>query len=350
MHRRAQALLIGVAVVMGLLAVVTSLIIDKRLVDPDGFLGPSWVRLPGMLVGAFLIDIVPRVIWAAGTNRAQMREVARERVRTHWNRERITLVVVGLVSFYVTYVSYRNLKSFLPFVLGDDKFDRALHQLDRWLFSGNEPAIILHNLLGAGFTAHTLSFIYLWFLPLVPLMLIGWLTWSERVSFGYWFVSAQVLAWTLGTLSYYLLPTQGPGFFYPWLYEDLADTGTTTLMDSLSFGRKVVFRRGIEDVQSVAGFASLHTAITLLFALMAQYTIQKRWVHWLVWINFGLTIIATLYFGWHYIADDIGGIVIALVSFRVGAWAAEIDFSWRPRQGSLDVEQPSEQSPDHGVT
>ena len=161
-------------------------------------------------------------------------------------------------------------------------------------------------------------------------MLIGWLTWSRRIAYGYWFVCAQVLAWTLGTLSYYLLPTQGPGFFYVWLYEDLADTGTTSLMDSLSYGRKTVFYRGIDDVQSVAGFASLHTAITLLFALMATYTIRQMWVHWLVWINFALTILATLYFGWHYIADDIGGVVIALIAFRVGAWAADIeDFSWR---------------------
>lgn len=323
---------------MGLLAVVTSLLVDKRLVDPDGFLGPSWVRLPGMLLAAFLIDLVPRTLWAAGTNRSQVMAIARERVRTHWDRERVTLVVVGLVSFYVTYVSYRNLKSFLPFVLGEGKYDRVLHRLDQWLFFGNEPAIILHNVLGSSFTAHTLSFIYLWFLPLVPLMLIGWLTWSQRVDFGYWFVCAQVLAWTLGTLSYYLLPTQGPGFFYPWLYEDLADTGTTTLMESLFRGRVWVLNRDIDEVQSVAGFASLHTAITLLFALMAQYTIQKRWVHWVVWINFALTIVATLYFGWHYIADDIGGIVIALVAFRVGAWAAEIDFSWRRKPSEVASE------------
>ncbi len=341
MHRRAQALLIGVAIAMGVLAVITSLMIDKRLVDPDGFLGPSWVRLPGMLVGAFLIDLVPRTLWAAGTNRPQMMAIARERIRTHWSRERVTLVVVGLVSFYVTYVSYRNLKSFLPFVLGKDKYDRVLHQLDQWLLFGNEPAIVLHNLFGEGVTAHTLSFIYLWFLPLVPLMLIGWLTWSQRIDFGYWFVSAQVLAWTLGTASYYLLPTQGPGFFYPWLYENLSDTGTTSLMDSLSFGRTYVMRRGLDDVQSVAGFASLHVAITLLFALMAQYTIRQKWVHWLVWINFGLTILATLYFGWHYIADDIGGIIIALISFRVAAWAAEIDFSWRRRPAELASEPAS---------
>ena len=71
-------------------------------------------------------------------------------------------------------------------------------------------------------------------------------------------------------------------------------------------------------MQSVAGFASLHCAVTLLVALMVQHTIRNRVVHWIFWANFGVTIVATLYFGWHYVADDVAGILIALLSFYVG--------------------------------
>ena len=324
MYRRAYVLLVGCAVVMGLWAVVTALALDKRLADPEGFLGPAAVRLPLLLTGAFLGDVVPRTLWVSRGNPKRWRSVARERVRTHWTRERVTLVVMGIACFYITYVSYRNLKSFLPFVR-EKKYDYELHLIDLALFFGNEPGVVMHDLLGTGFSAHVLSYIYLWFLPLVPLAVTAWLVWSRNISYGYWFVTSQCIAWSLGTLSYYLLPTLGPGFFAAWLYRDVVNAGTPTsdLMDTLSTARQRVTLQGVEGaVQSTAGFASLHVAITLLVALMVQYTVRSRVVHWVFWANFAVTIVATIYFGWHYIADDVAGILIALVAFYLGGRAS----------------------------
>ena len=69
-----------------------------------------------------------------------------------------------------------------------------------------------------------LSTVYLWFLPLVPLALAAWLIWSRNLGFGYWFAVSQCVAWTLGTISYYALPTLGPGIEYPFLYPDARRT------------------------------------------------------------------------------------------------------------------------------
>ena len=94
-------------------------------------------------------------------------------------------------------------------------------------------------------------------------------------------------------------------------------------MDSLVRTRHVVIDGGIQDaVQSVAGFASLHCAVTLLVALMVQYTLKNRVLHYIFWANFGITIVATLYFGWHYVADDVAGILVALIAFYVGGIAS----------------------------
>lgn len=320
MYRRAYVVLIATALVMGAWAVTESLILGRPLIDPEGsFLGPSWARLPLLLLGALLLDLLPRTLWLSRGRVSLWPELVKDRLRRHWNRERITLVALGIVCFYVTYVCYRNLKSFLPLMI-DRTYDRELHLVDKVLFFGHEPATVLHAVLGTHVTAWVLSYIYLWFIPMVPIGVTAWLVWSRNLSYGYWFVTAQCLAWSLGTVSYYLLPTLGPGLEYYWLYTDLAQTPTTDLMNTLVYDRQNVIH-GVGEAQTVAGFASLHTGITLLLALCVQYTLRQRWAKIVCWVNFALTVVATLYFGWHYVADDVCGVLIALVAFYVGGRA-----------------------------
>src|ERR1700750_1912944 len=184
--------MISIAVVMGVMALGVGIAFDKPLVDPDGFLGPGWLRLPLLLSLAFLIDLVPRTLWASRLRPSRMRAEWRTRVREHWTRPRMALVVSGLLCFYVTYVSYRNLKSQLPFIEGiHHKFDRELFIIDKAIFLWHEPAIVLHDVLGDGISAEVLSSVYLWFLPLVPLALAVWLVWSRNIGFGYWFATSQ---------------------------------------------------------------------------------------------------------------------------------------------------------------
>jgi membrane-associated phospholipid phosphatase len=286
---------------MGLLAVVASQRLGLPIRDPDGFLGPAWIRLPLLVLGAFLADVVPRSAWRSRGNLSRFREEARTIVREHWTHERIVLVVIGLVSFYVTYVSYRNLKNFLPFIREGTQ-DPLLKAIDEAIFFGGDPAI---------------------FLPFVPLSVTAWLVWSRNISFGYWYVTAQCLAWSLGTASYYAIPSLGPAFYYVWLYSGLENTGVTQLQDALFYGRsEVLFNPfNTDGVQSVAGFASLHMAITLLAALVAHYTVRHAWIRWGLWVYVVITAVSTIYFGWHYIADDVAGAFIAVVSVYLGGLA-----------------------------
>jgi hypothetical protein len=304
-------------------AIIEAIVLDRKLVDPEGsFLGPSYIRLPILLLGALLLDLLPLTIYNSWRQPRAIPQIVRNRLRTHWTKERMILVASGITSFYVVYVTYRNIKSFLPFVI-KTKYDRELHLLDHALLFGHDPATILHTVLGTGFAAHVLSYVYLWFLPMVPLVVTAWLVWVRNLSYGYWFVTSQCLAWVLGTISYYALPTLGPGFEYVALYKELPQTPSGRLMDSLAFTRYDVVSGSLSNaVQSVAGFASLHCGITMLVALMVQYTVNIRWLRIAVWVNFGITAIATLYFGWHYIADDVAGVLIALVSFYVGGIAS----------------------------
>ena len=324
MKRPAYGLLVGVAVLMGVVALVVSHAVGVRLRDPDGFLGPAWVRLPAMVLGAFLLDVVPRTLWRSRSSWRNLRREATTLVREHWTRERIMLVVIGLTSFYVTYVSYRNLKNYLPRMFSDMQ-DPMLHRFDRWLMFGHEPATLLHAVFGDTWAAHVFAFIYLLYLPLAPISLVVWLVWSRNVSYGYWYATANCLTWTFGTISYYAIPTMGPAFWYPWLYRGLDVTGVTDLQDSLWNSRQDVrfpLNPFSDSIQSVAGFASLHVGLTLTIALVAHYTVRHRVLRITAWVYCFLTLVSTMYFGWHYIADDLGGVVIALLSVYLGGIAS----------------------------
>jgi membrane-associated phospholipid phosphatase len=326
---------------MGVLAVVASVWLGEGLKDPDGSMGPSWFRMPMMLLGAFVIDIVPRAVWRARHRLSGFTSQAKAVFAEHWTRERITLVVVGLVSFYVTYVGYRNLKNFLPRV-NPTTHDLLLHRVDRFLMLGHDPAIVLHNLLGETYAAHVLAVVYLLFLPVSPLSLVAYLVWSRNIGYGYWYATAQCLAWAIGTASYYALPTLGPNFAFPFVYRDLDQTGVTSMLNSLWNSRQEVVHTpdATNAIQSVAGFASLHIGIVLTLALVVQYTVRHAWLRRLMWVYFALTAVSTIYFGWHYIADDIAGAVIAFVSVWAGAWATGQRFG--PGTGVRQSDTPAD--------
>ena len=258
-----------------------------------------------------------------------MPEVFRTRVRTHWTRPRMELVVIGLLSFYVTYVSYRNLKSQLPFVEGKGhKFDTELNIIDKALFFGHSPGEVLHSVFGDGClrggaldgvpvvpaagAARARGLAHLVAQPRLRLLVRGLAV--RRLDAGHDL----------------LLRAADPGP-RPRLsrsrYADLPNTGAMQLMTSIQWTRQYYLRDASGSLQSIAGFASLHVAITLLVALMIQYTTTMRWLKIVFWVNACLTAVATLYFGWHYVADDVAGVAIALVSFYVGAWASHQSFA-----------------------
>lgn len=347
MKRGAYTLLIANAVVMVVVTIVISLSLGHPLRDPDGFLGPAWVRMPLLIIFAFAIDFVPRTLWRSRMRFREFRTQGRAVIEEHWRLDRIVLVVVSALCFYVTYVCYRNLKNFLPF-MRPEHFDYAMHHLDRWLLFGNDPAILLHNLLGTGVSAYFLAWVYLLFLPMVPITVIVWAVWSRNVGFGLWYVTADCLVWGMGTASYYMIPTLGPGFQFPWLYNNLPSTGVTALQDSLSNGREHIihFDPFAGGVQSVAGFASLHVGITLMTCLMAHYTVRQGWIRKLLWADLFFVVISTTYFGWHYIADDVAGALIAFIAVYGAGWATGHKFDTVARDR---VDGPVSEGPVDGV-
>jgi hypothetical protein len=314
--------MVALAVGMGIASVSAAVALDLPWRDPDGTLGPSYIRLPAIVLGAFLADVLPRAVYRArGLRRAWPH--ARAVVRQRWTRGRVVLVLVGVACFYLSYVSYRVLKGYLPFIR-EDLNDEQLAQLDQWLSFGRPPSDVLHDLLGTGVSAHVLSLIYVGYLLFVPLSLAVWLVWSRNLAGGVWYATALCANWTLGLASYYLVPSQGPIFAEPSLFWDLPDTGVSALQAGLWNTRwfAITDPQGYEGVFSIAGFASLHVSVVFTAALLAHMTIRTAWIRWAMWAFLATTVLATVYFGWHYIADDVAGIAIGWIALWMGAKAS----------------------------
>src|SRR3954451_10775457 len=140
-------------------AVTVAVTYPLPLRDPDGVSVPTYVRLPVILLLAFLTDVLPRVIRRCRSI-ARVPATVREVVAERWPRTHVRFAVVGLGAWYLTYVAFRNLKSFVPFV-NREVYDDVLTRVDRVLMLGHDPASLLHSLFGTGWAAHFFSFVYI---------------------------------------------------------------------------------------------------------------------------------------------------------------------------------------------
>jgi hypothetical protein len=145
--------------------------------------------------------------------------------------------------------------------------------------------------------------------------------WSRDATRGAWYVTALCLNWLLGAASYYLLPSLGPVYARPGLFADLPETGVSRLQQSLLETRVEVLADpwGTAAVHGIGAFASLHVSIVLTGALVAHLMGLHRVVRTGMWAFFGLTVLATLYFGWHYVLDDVAGVGIGVLSVWLAA-------------------------------
>lgn len=311
-----------VAIVTGVAAIAASLYTGVGLRDPEGFLGPAYIRLPLLAALMFVVGLIPAAIRRCGW-RGIFRGMV-EVVKYEWTMRRVLYICTGLLAFYICYVGYRNLKSVLPILTDGVLWDTELAQLDLWIFGGVNPAYIFQDMFGVGVSATVLSFVYLIYLPLVPISLGVVLVFSRDLSVGAWYATAMSLNWVVGTISYYILPAVGPIYYEGTRasYAVLPETNTSALQDALLNNRLAFLADPVsaEVIHGVAAFASLHCSVTFTMALFAHRVVQNRLLRLAGWTFFGLTFLATLYFGWHYLVDSLAGVLIGWLCVVVGAW------------------------------
>jgi PAP2 superfamily protein len=283
--------------------------------DPGGVTVRRLATAVGVLLAFVAADAVARAARRTGMRGLSARAVLGA-LRARWTRERIALVAVAVLCFHLTYLAYRNVKSVAPLLRPGDLFDAQLLDVDRWLFGGRDPGPLLHSLLGTGAAAQVLADVYMLFFLLIPVVLAAGLVLLHDVRAGLHLATALSLTWLLGAGSYLLLPSIGPFHMDVATYADLPVTSVRELQDSLIAQRGMFLADPSAPgaAQGIGAFASLHTAICCTALIGAHLVRAPRGVKALLWVMTSGTVLATVYFGWHYLLDDVAGVGIALLA------------------------------------
>jgi hypothetical protein len=328
--------LIALFALAGALAATAAAGVPLR--DPGDVTVGRFMTAAGLAVALAVLDVAVRAARRDGRpppSLATLRGVARER----WTGRRALAISAAIVSFYVTYFAYRNVKSVVPLLAPGTRYDRQLGDVDRSLFAGHDPADLLHSLLGTGVSAHVLSAVYLLFFAFVPLALTVALVCSKRLESGLFFATALALNWVLAAVSYRLLPSLGPVYADPGTFAGLPHTGVTTMQESLIEHRTEFLSDpdAAGAAQSIGAFASLHFSLYFTAAVAAHLLGYPRAVRAAIWAGLALTATATVYFGWHYVLDDVGAILIGVLSLVL----ARVLTGLEPRKARAPLAIPS---------
>ena len=225
-------------------------------------------------------------------------------------------------SWYLAYVGFRNLKSYVPFVR-PHMMDADLAQLDRKLAFGHDPATLLHHLLGTGVAAHLMSITYVAWIVFLTLSLLIALFWTSNLDTACWYVTAVAVNWVLGVSIYYLVPSTGPIYARPELFADLPDTQAAHIAQGWLIDRIDMLADpfGTDALQTIAAFASLHVSVMVTASLISKMIrLRPVFIQWGLWFFLFLNVLAVVYLGWHYLVDVFGGVAIGVAAVWIAAW------------------------------
>ncbi len=125
--------------------------------------------------------------------------------------------------------------------------------------------------------------------------------------------------WVLGVGSYYLIPTLGPFASEPHVFAGLPHTGITSTQAEYMAERAQMLAdpSAPDSFVSISAFASLHVGFTCMVLFMLLYYRRRRLA--LAMTAYLLAVmVATVYFGWHFVMDDVAGVALAALAVLLG--------------------------------
>ncbi|MEZ5093237.1 phosphatase PAP2 family protein [Nocardioides sp.] len=302
----------AVVVVFALVAIWRSMVMGIPFRDPRG----EWLsHRVAFTSGIVLVLVVVDGGWRSWQSGRSLRGTFGA-IRRRWTVRRVALLLAGLAAYHTIYFSYHNLKSWLVF---RPTHDDLLARWDTWLFLGHDPAALLHGLLGEGWATWALIAVYESFPSFVSFAFPAALVLADRMRHGYVYIASAAWVWIFGTLSYYAIPSFGPFHETPATFAALPHSIVTDTQAKYVAQRAYLLAHpeASDAAAQIAAFASLHVGVsTVIWLMLRYYGFRRIGVVWAIYL--GLTMVATVYLGWHYVLDDIVGFAMAAAAVWLG--------------------------------
>jgi hypothetical protein len=212
------------------------------------------------------------------------------------------------------FVVFINMKHLIP-TINEKLYDNIFFSIEHRIFKEQLASEWLIELLGTNYAMY-LSDGYMFFYPYIAL-LIYIIVFQRDSVLAFKFFTSFILLWFIGILVVYMLPSWGPIYYQPELFELLPSTEVSKLQNSL-WEQKLFLDANYYSEQAyfmISGFPSLHLAVAILGSIYLEKVSKVLGV--CSWVFAGITSITTLYFGWHYILDNIGSIILVILVMRV---------------------------------
>lgn len=216
----------------------------------------------------------------------------------------------GWAPFVLLLVAYEIMRD-VASAIGLPAHDLA--RLDRTLFNGYQPTLVLQSAVGRLADADVFedlgSLVYATHF-LLPVAVAAWLWRKDRGAFRGFGLTLLVLC-LLAFVTYVVAPTAPPWLAQPASVRNLIDDA----IQRSGVPSSVVWLYAHHDYNLYAAFPSLHAGFPVVAAVAAWR--QNRKVGIALWVWAAIVWIVVVYLGEHYVSDVIGGIFYAAISVAI---------------------------------
>ena len=212
----------------------------------------------------------------------------------------------------VLFVLIINLRHIVPYV-NKTAYDNYLIALEEWAFNGKILSFWIIEFIGAN-NAPMMSDIYRLFYPYLSIIIFTFVLYRDALLSQQFFLSF-IGIWMIGIVITCLWPTWGPCFYSPQYFTILPETTMTQMQQGL-WEMKQYLELNPQSSKAaylISALPSLHVAVIALGSIYL-FKVSKI-LSMFSWGFVVVTIISTLYFGWHYFVDDVIAIIIAYLAY-----------------------------------